>query len=231
LLPFLVPALPIIIPVAIAVIAIAIVLIVILPRLQAICNDLSRQLQDRIEQAPGGEAQAPLYNPGVDPAPTAPAFETVPEQQPDTRPVGDLPSAPYPGGTPVGFSPAPDNGSGSNILQAGQRDIVIYTEGPRRFTYRISGLKHEYDGHRSQWGFTQDWNKTMGSAFASRLNDHIQNAPEVIQGTYRGTRPAIHYYDSESRLWVATSPDGELLAAWELDSRQIENMRRNGNVQ
>jgi hypothetical protein len=32
--------------------------------------------------------------------------------------VGDLPSAPYPAGTPVGFSPRPDDLPGNNIFEA-----------------------------------------------------------------------------------------------------------------
>ena len=91
-------------------------------------------------------------------------------------------------------------------------------------------LQHEYK-HAPDFGITGNWNSTNRALFIKALEDHIQNAPVQIQGTYRGTIPVTHYYDPNTEKWVAVDLNNDFVAAWKLSNAQRDNLLNGGNVQ
>ncbi|MFB8794878.1 MAG: colicin D domain-containing protein [Microcoleus sp.] len=91
-------------------------------------------------------------------------------------------------------------------------------------------LQHEYK-HAPDFGITGNWNSTNRALFIKALEDHIQNAPVQIPGTYRGTIPVTHYYDPNTENWVAVDLNNDFVAAWKLSNAQRDNLLNGGNVQ
>jgi hypothetical protein len=91
-------------------------------------------------------------------------------------------------------------------------------------------LQHEYK-HAPDFGVDGNWNKANGDAFKKAIQDHIDNAPVKIEGTYRGTQPVTHYYDPSTQRWASVDADGQLVAAWKLSIAQAEYLVSNGNIQ
>jgi Pretoxin HINT domain/Colicin D len=64
--------------------------------------------------------------------------------------------------------------------------------------------------------------------FSEAIDDFIDNAPMAIQGTYRG-QPATHYYDYNTRLWVAVnSSNNQFVAGFKLGADQAINLLTTG---
>jgi hypothetical protein len=90
-------------------------------------------------------------------------------------------------------------------------------------------LQHEFK-HAPDFGVTGNWNNTNRAAFAQAISDHIDNAPIVIQGTYRGTTPVTHYYNPATNLWAAVDSNNQFAAGWNLYPSQYNDLIQNGNV-
>jgi Pretoxin HINT domain/Colicin D len=96
--------------------------------------------------------------------------------------------------------------------------------------FPLKKLQHEYK-HAPDFGVNGDWNKVNGEAFKLALEDHMANAPVVMEGTYRGTQQVTHYYNPSTNLWSAVDTNNQLVAAWQLSEAQISHLLSDGNVQ
>jgi hypothetical protein len=74
---------------------------------------------------------------------------------------------------------------------------------------------------------------TSVQEFKQALVDLIDApATDVILGTYRGTIPAIQYFDPATKLYIAVNADtGEFITAFKLSERQEYYLFTRGNVQ
>lgn len=90
-------------------------------------------------------------------------------------------------------------------------------------------LQHMFSRHAGDFGVTSNWNKAMSSQFEGILRSHIDGI-SPIQGTYRGTQPALHYFDPNTSLNVMTDMSGNLLGGWKLSPDQIRYLLSTGAV-
>ena len=84
-------------------------------------------------------------------------------------------------------------------------------------------------GHAGDFGIEGNYDAQNAAQFEQTLNNFVQNAPNQIQGTYRG-QPAIFYVDPESGLMVMTTPSGEFWSAWKLSPQQLWNVLNRGTL-
>jgi hypothetical protein len=90
-------------------------------------------------------------------------------------------------------------------------------------------LQHMFSRHAKDFGFTGNWNKAMAGEFEGVLRGHMKGLTP-IQGTYRGTQQALHYFDSSKELNVMTDMSGNLLGGWKLSVDQIKYLLSTGTV-
>lgn len=57
----------------------------------------------------------------------------------------------------------------------------------------------------------------------------MNNNTQQISGFYRNI-PAIHYYNPNNGLWLATDKAGNLLTGWRLGVNQVGSLLKNGYV-
>jgi len=75
-----------------------------------------------------------------------------------------------------------------------------------------------------------NWNKAATGKFSSAINQHINSSGVLaIQGTYRGS-PVIHYLNPNTGLNVVSSPNGQFISAWKLNSVQLLNVLKHGGL-
>ena len=91
-------------------------------------------------------------------------------------------------------------------------------------------LQHMFSRHAKDFGVTGNWSKSMATEFERVLKTHMSGI-KPIQGTWRGTTQALHYYNPSTGLNVSTTMEGNLLGGWKLGIEQIFNLLRNGNIQ
>jgi RHS repeat-associated protein len=90
-------------------------------------------------------------------------------------------------------------------------------------------LQHMFSRHAKDFGVTGNWNKAMASKFEGVLRTHVKGLTP-IQGTYRGTQKALHYYNSNSGLNVMTDVNGNLLGGWKLSAEQTKYLLTTGAI-
>ena len=168
------------------------------------------QALDNLNASQAAQESVPL------PAPTKPQITGTPLNKDDTTtiqattPLGNSVTA------PLLSDPLPTQQKGSNIVFSAN--------------FNTGTLQHEWK-HASDFGLSGNWNKANGELFQKTLENFIDNAPEKISGTFRGTVQVTHYYDRASRLWVAVDTAGNYIASWKLSGAQERNLLQNGNVQ
>ena len=92
-------------------------------------------------------------------------------------------------------------------------------------------MPHEHK-HAPDFGITGSWNKANRDLFIQALEEHTQNDPVQIEGTFRNTIQVTHYYDPNTQNWVAVDKNNNFVASWKLSNEQQENLlNRGGNVQ
>jgi hypothetical protein len=84
--------------------------------------------------------------------------------------------------------------------------------------------------HAPDFGITGNWNKTNGEEFKKALQNHIDNAPQQISGTYRWKTPVTHHFDPDTNLWVAVDVDDKFVAGWKLNPVQVNDLLTKGNI-
>jgi Colicin D len=93
-------------------------------------------------------------------------------------------------------------------------------------------LQHVFTKHAADFGVTGRWNQTNALRFEQTLHDHVNNpSMTVINGSYRGTKHVMHYYDPSTDLNVMVDPSNELESAWRLSPSQVHYLLTTGNVQ
>ncbi len=64
------------------------------------------------------------------------------------------------------------------------------------------------------------------------IRDHVSDpAVQQIAGTFRGTIPVTHYWNSATGLWVAVDAADNFVAGWKLSATQQTYLQSSGNVQ
>ncbi|MEM7535799.1 MAG: colicin D domain-containing protein [Chloroflexota bacterium] len=101
---------------------------------------------------------------------------------------------------------------------------------PTSITFPVRRLQHSFS-HAKDFGIMGNWNSVNRQLFEDAIQQHVQDAPTQITGTYRGRIPVMHYFDAATTLWVAIDQDGKFVAGWALSKKQIEYLFGKGNVQ
>ncbi|MFQ4142114.1 polymorphic toxin-type HINT domain-containing protein [Chlorogloeopsis sp. ULAP02] len=95
--------------------------------------------------------------------------------------------------------------------------------------FKPEKLQHEFK-HAGDFGITGNWNKTNGSEFQKVLQNHIDNAPQQIPGTFRWKTSVTHYFDPSTNLWVAIDANDSFVAGWKLNPNQVNDLLTTGNI-
>ncbi|WP_437920408.1 DUF6443 domain-containing protein [Sphingobacterium sp. LRF_L2] len=90
-------------------------------------------------------------------------------------------------------------------------------------------LQHMFSRHAKDFGVTGNWSKAMAGEFEGVLRTHMKGLTP-IQGTYRGTQQALHYYNPSTGLNVMTDMSGNLLGGWKLSADQVKYLLSTGAV-
>jgi hypothetical protein len=92
-------------------------------------------------------------------------------------------------------------------------------------------LEQKWAKHGAAFGIPQIGSRAANIlAFRQALIEHVYNPGNVmIQGTYRGTIPAIHYLDTKWGLVVTTDANGNFITALELGVSQMLEILKTGN--
>lgn len=84
--------------------------------------------------------------------------------------------------------------------------------------------------HASDFGVSGNYNKANAANYSSAINQHINSSGvKVIQGTYRGN-PATHYINPQNGLNVISSPSGNFVSGWKLNTQQLQNVVSRGKL-
>jgi hypothetical protein len=84
--------------------------------------------------------------------------------------------------------------------------------------------------HASDFGVSGNYNKANAGKFSSAINQHINSTGvQTINGTYRG-QPVIHYLNPNTGLNVISSPTGQFISGWKLNSTQLQNVLQHGDL-
>ncbi len=74
------------------------------------------------------------------------------------------------------------------------------------------------------------WNKATATKFNSAINQHINaSGIQTINGTYRG-QSVIHHVDPSTGLNVISTPSGQFISGWKLNSAQLQNVLKHGGL-
>ena len=100
------------------------------------------------------------------------------------------------------------------------------------FTIELRKLQHTFSRHAHAFGIIGDWNNDTAAQLERIIRDHV-NSPsvEMIAGTYRGVIQVTHFFNPETRVWVAIDTSHDFVAAWQLSPTQVESLYNSGNVQ
>lgn len=90
-------------------------------------------------------------------------------------------------------------------------------------------LQHMFGRHAGDFGVTGNWNKAMAVKFEEIIRNHMRGLTP-IQGTYRGTQQALHYFNPATELNVMTDLSGNLLGGWKLSADQIKYLLSSGSI-
>jgi len=99
----------------------------------------------------------------------------------------------------------------------------------RALKVSTQSLQHTFSKHAKDFGVTGKWDKAMASNFEGVIKNHMKGLTP-IQGTYRGTQKALHYYNPKTGLNVMTDMNGNLIGGWKLSTDQIKYLLTNGAV-
>jgi hypothetical protein len=84
--------------------------------------------------------------------------------------------------------------------------------------------------HAADFGVLGNYSKANGAKFSSAINQHINSAGvQAINGTYRG-QSVIHYLNPHTGLNVMSSPSGQFISGWKLNSAQLQNVLQHGGL-
>ena len=100
------------------------------------------------------------------------------------------------------------------------------------FTIEPRKLQHTFSRHAHAFGIMSDWSNDTAVQLEQIIRDHV-NGPNVamIVGTYRGTMQVTHFFNPQTRIWVAIDISHDFVAAWQLSPTQVESLHNSGNVQ
>ena len=89
-------------------------------------------------------------------------------------------------------------------------------------------LQHEYK-HAKDFGIEGNWNSKNGDQFYEAILEHIKNAPQTINGTYRGSG-VVHYFDPVSKVDVMVDLQNNFVCGWKLSPDQVSYLLSTGNI-
>jgi hypothetical protein len=109
------------------------------------------------------------------------------------------------------------------------REKIYMSTPPRLITFTDDQLQRKFK-HAHVLGIAGNYNQSNAQAFADALHRHVtDNANTQIIGTYRN-QPVIHYYNTQTRINVMTSPSGVFISLWQLSTSQDQNLRTRGSL-
>lgn len=93
-------------------------------------------------------------------------------------------------------------------------------------------LQHAFAKHAQDFGITGTWNPANGKLLEQAIHHHIAKSHiQRIAGTFRGTIPVTHYFDSATGLNVMVDTTDTFVAGWILSAAQRAHLLSSGNVQ
>ncbi|WP_081580574.1 colicin D domain-containing protein [Bergeyella zoohelcum] len=76
--------------------------------------------------------------------------------------------------------------------------------------------------HAADFGVQGNWSNAAGNKFNSVINQHINSkGVKDINGTHRGNN-VMHYVNPKTRLNVISTPSGNVISGWKLNSSQLK---------
>jgi hypothetical protein len=95
-------------------------------------------------------------------------------------------------------------------------------------TFSVKTIQSKFK-HAGDFGVVGSYSKANAANFSAAINKHL-NSPNVkeIIGTYRNTMDVIHHVDPQTGLNLMTTPTGEFVSGWTLNSYQLQNVLTRG---
>lgn len=107
-----------------------------------------------------------------------------------------------------------------------EKTIKSVNEGLPKISFTNKKLQHE-SKHAGDFGLTGNWNNDFATKYKTVIENHINNATDVFQSTYRGEKVYVHY-DSKTQIGTYTSLNGEYVGGWKFSASQIDFHLKNG---
>lgn len=83
--------------------------------------------------------------------------------------------------------------------------------------------------HAGDFGVEGSYNPVRGAEFEQAVQEHVQRAATVIEGTYRGS-PVVFFIDEKTGLTVIQAADGKFLSGWKLNAQQLQHVLSRGKL-
>ncbi|WP_115644221.1 colicin D domain-containing protein [Bergeyella zoohelcum] len=84
--------------------------------------------------------------------------------------------------------------------------------------------------HAADFGVQGNWSNAAGNKFNSVINQHINSkGVKDINGTHRGNN-VMHYVNPKTGLNVISTPSGNVISGWKLNSSQLKNVINRGSL-
>ena len=83
--------------------------------------------------------------------------------------------------------------------------------------------------HAGDFGVEGHYNPARRAEFEQALQEHVQRAETVIEGTYRGS-PVVFFIDEKTGLTVIQAADGKFLSGWKLNAQQLRHVLSRGRL-
>lgn len=92
-------------------------------------------------------------------------------------------------------------------------------------------IQQKYNSHAEDFGIIGNNNGVNRKLFRDAIIKHMKENICCI-GTHRTKQPVYHFYNPDNDLNVMVDRrTNKFVSAWRLSIEQIENLRRNGNIQ
>jgi hypothetical protein len=83
--------------------------------------------------------------------------------------------------------------------------------------------------HAGDFAVEGSYNAGRGAEFGQAVQEHVQRAATVIEGTYRGS-PVVFFIDERTGLTVIQAADGKFLSGWKLNAQQLQHVLSRGKL-
>ena len=87
-------------------------------------------------------------------------------------------------------------------------------------------MQHEFK-HAEDFGITGNWNKANEELYKQAIQDHINDATDIYQSTYRG-QDVYTFINTDTSVGAYTDLSGNYIGGWKFSGSQLDFHTENG---